>query len=187
MSCKHLSFGINFFASPKAQSAMIQRNPYWIVPIVCLLFLLTYGCGKQAPASFERPPAPVAVTTAIERDVPDYLDQIGKFVAREVVSIQPQVSGRIVKIHFTDGANVAAGQVLFTVDPRQFEAQLNVAQANLQEAKLPSTLPGVILLAWRASVIQGQSRGRTMMPRKTPSQLPRRRSNRTLQRWKHRG
>src|SRR6185312_10186289 len=53
----------------------------------------------------------------------------------EVVSIQPQVSGRIVKIHFTDGANVAAGQVLFTIDPRPFEAQLNVAQANLQEAR----------------------------------------------------
>src|SRR5436190_20889993 len=114
---------------------MIQRKPYRIVPIVFFLFLSMYGCGKQAPASFERPPAPVAVTTAIQRDVPDYLDQIGKFVAREVVSIQPQVSGRIVKIHFTDGANVAAGQVLFTVDPRPFEAQLNGGQANPQEAR----------------------------------------------------
>jgi multidrug efflux system membrane fusion protein len=108
---------------------------FFLFLVVTLLFCCLYGCGKQAPASFERPPAPVAVTPAIERDVTDYLDQIGKFVAREVVSIQPQVSGRIVKIHFTDGANVAAGQVLFTIDPRPYQAQLNVAEANLQEAK----------------------------------------------------
>jgi membrane fusion protein, multidrug efflux system len=108
---------------------------YRISSLVALLLFATYGCERQAPASFERPPAPVAVTAAVQRDVPDYLDQIGKFVAREVVSIQPQVSGRIVKIHFTDGANVAAGQVLFTIDPRPFQAQLNVAEANLQEAR----------------------------------------------------
>ena len=112
----------------------LERKPLVLVFSI-LAVLAFYACGKQAPASFERPPAPVTVTAALQRDVPDYLDQIGKFVAREVVSIQPQVSGRIVKIHFTDGANVAAGQVLFTIDPRPFEAQLNVAEANLQEAR----------------------------------------------------
>lgn len=99
-----------------------------------LLFFIA-GCDKKAPASFERPPAPVAVAAAVARDVPVYLDEIGKFVAREVVSIQPQVSGRITKIHFTDGADVQAGQVLFTVDPRPYEAQLNSAQANLAQAR----------------------------------------------------
>ena len=58
-----------------------------------------------------------------------YLDAIGKTVAREVVSIQPQVSGRITKIHFTDGANVRKGDLLFTIDTRPFEAALNQAQA----------------------------------------------------------
>ena len=58
-----------------------------------------------------------------------YLDAIGKTVAREVVSIQPQVSGRITKIHFTDGANVRKGDMLFTIDTRPFEAALSQAQA----------------------------------------------------------
>ena len=58
------------------------------------------------------------------QDVPTYLDAIGKTVAREVVSIQPQVSGRITKIHFTDGANVKKGDMLFTIDTRPFEANL---------------------------------------------------------------
>lgn len=85
--------------------------------------------------AFERPPAPVSVAAAITQDVPVYLNEIGKIVAREVVSVQPQVSGRITKIYFTDGADVKAGQVLFTIDPRPYQAQLNAAEANLAQAK----------------------------------------------------
>src|SRR5678815_1851543 len=59
------------------------------------------------------------------------MDALGKIVARETVAIQPQVSGRIITIHFTDGANVKRGQLLFTIDPRPFDASLKQAQANL--------------------------------------------------------
>src|SRR2546429_7106578 len=90
------------------------------------------GCtNKAAQQGFERPPAPVSVTEAVMQDVPNYIDAIGKTVAREVVSIQPQVSGRILKIHFTDGANVRKGDMLFTIDTRPFEANLRQAQANV--------------------------------------------------------
>ena len=77
----------------------------------------------------------MTVATAVTQDVPNYIDAIGKFVAREVVSIQPQVSGRITQIHFADGADVKVGQVLFTIDPRPFQAQLSMAEANLGQAK----------------------------------------------------
>jgi multidrug efflux system membrane fusion protein len=92
------------------------------------------GCRSKAQQSFERPPAPVEATEAISQDVPTYLDAIGKTVAREVVSIQPQVSGRITGIHFTDGANVTKGQLLFTIDPLPFEANVRQAQANLSRS-----------------------------------------------------
>lgn len=92
------------------------------------------GCSKNAAQQgFERPPAPVSVTAAVAEDVPTYLDAIGKTVAREVVTIQPQVSGRITKIHFTDGANVKKGEMLFTIDTRPFEANLAQAQANVSK------------------------------------------------------
>jgi len=92
------------------------------------------GCtNKAAQQGFERPPAPVTVTVAVMQDVPTYIDAIGKTVAREVVSIQPQVSGRIIKIHFTDGANVRKGELLFTIDTRPFEANLRQAQANVSK------------------------------------------------------
>jgi len=109
--------------------------------VFCRLFVLLFisglfavvslGCRSTAQQSFERPPAPVEIAPATSQDVPTYLDAIGKTVAREVVSIQPQVSGRITGIHFTDGANVKKGQLLFTIDTRPFEANLKQAQANL--------------------------------------------------------
>ncbi|HEY4425354.1 MAG TPA: efflux RND transporter periplasmic adaptor subunit [Pyrinomonadaceae bacterium] len=89
------------------------------------------GCVNKAQPSFDRPPAPVVVSTAVSQDVSNYMDALGKIVARETVAIQPQVSGRIEKIHFTDGANVRKGELLFTIDPRPFDANLKQAQANL--------------------------------------------------------
>ena len=109
------------------------RSPYWLVfALTTLTLVLFSGCAnKAAQQGFQRPPAPVTVTAAVMQDVPIYLDAIGKTVAREVVSIQPQVSGRITKIHFTDGANVKKGDMLFTIDTRPFEANLRQAQANV--------------------------------------------------------
>ena len=100
-----------------------------------LLLVLLAGCDRQVPASLERPPAPVSVVAAVTQDVPIYIDAVGKIVAREVVSIQPQVSGRITKIHFADGADVKAGDVLFTIDPRPYQAHLNQAEANVAQAQ----------------------------------------------------
>ena len=103
-----------------------------------LAFLAVLGaaaaCGRDPQNTFERPPAPVTAATAAARDVPVYIDAVGKVVAREVVSIQPQVSGRITKIHFTDGADVKVGDLLFTIDPRPYQAQLNQAEANLAQS-----------------------------------------------------
>jgi multidrug efflux system membrane fusion protein len=93
------------------------------------------GCAKKDPPPFERPPSPVVVTPAISKDVPSYLDEVGRTVAREVVSVQPEVSGRITEIHFTDGADLKKGDALFTVDPRPFQAQLDSAEANLAQSK----------------------------------------------------
>ncbi len=99
--------------------------------MACLSALALTGCESKANPAFDRPPAPVSVATAVERDVPVYLDEIGKCVAREVVSVQPQVSGRITEILFKDGADLKAGDPLFTIDPRPFEAERERVQASL--------------------------------------------------------
>ncbi|HKC25929.1 MAG TPA: efflux RND transporter periplasmic adaptor subunit [Thermoanaerobaculia bacterium] len=101
---------------------------------VLLLPLAAAGCAKKAPA-FQRPPAPVTVVSAASRDVPIYLDEVGKVVAREVVTVQPQVGGRILEIHFEDGADLKKGELLFTIDPEPYRAALASAEANVGRAK----------------------------------------------------
>jgi multidrug efflux system membrane fusion protein len=118
---------------------LIKRTRRWAKPARLGFVLLGAGllssCGKEPQTNVERPPAPVTVAKAVSQDVPVYIDAVGKMVAREVVSIQPQVSGRITKIHFTDGAELKTGDLLFTIDPRPFQAQLNQAEANLAQAE----------------------------------------------------
>src|SRR5437588_10822935 len=104
---------------------------YLFLLFAAIFVLNLAGCANKASQSFDRPPAPVQAAVAVAQDVPTYLDAIGKTVAREVVSVQPQVSGRITKIHFTDGANIKKGDLLFTLDTRPFEANLRLAQANV--------------------------------------------------------
>ncbi len=91
--------------------------------------------GKGPPQGFERPPASVTIAAAVARDVPVYLDEVGKTVAREVVTVQPQLTGRILELHFTDGAFVHKGDPLFTIDPRPFQAALDSAAATLAQKK----------------------------------------------------
>ncbi|HEY3226246.1 MAG TPA: efflux RND transporter periplasmic adaptor subunit, partial [Planctomycetota bacterium] len=100
-----------------------------------LLLGLLMGCSKPAAQAFAPPPSPVQASAAVGEDVPLYLDEIGRIVAREVVSIQPQVSGRITEIHFADGADVKAGDALFTIDPRPYQARLEAAEAGLAQTK----------------------------------------------------
>jgi multidrug efflux system membrane fusion protein len=111
-----------------AQSLSYRLQTLLAVGGLCITLA---GCVNKAQPNFERPPAPVVVSTAVSQNVSNYMDALGKIVAREVVSIQPQVSGRINQIHFADGANVKKGQLLFTIDPRPFDANLKQAQANL--------------------------------------------------------
>ncbi len=110
---------------------MLISNLIRTLILICLSVLIFTGCEKKAVPVFDRPPAPVEVATAVSRDVPVYFDQVGKCVAREVVSIQPQIPGAITQIHFTDGAEVKAEDLLFTIDPRPFQAELQRAEANL--------------------------------------------------------
>jgi multidrug efflux system membrane fusion protein len=110
---------------------------------LALIFAGLAACNKKPEANFERPPAPVTVARAIARDVPVYIDAVGKAVAREVVSVQPQVSGRITQIHFTDGANIKIGDLLFTIDPRPYQTQLDQAEANVAQAEAALSLAKV--------------------------------------------
>lgn len=95
------------------------------------------GCNRQkAQAAPQQPPPPlVTVAPAKSQNVPVYLDEIGKNGAFESVTVMPQVAGRITERKFDDGADLTKGQLLFVVDARPFQAQLDAAEAQLAQSK----------------------------------------------------
>lgn len=101
-----------------------------LVTVPCLAAL--WGCGSKGSASpRSQPPVPVTVAEAQERTMPLALRAVGHVEAIASVAIRPRVGGELQKVHFTEGQSVAAGQTLFTIDPRPYEAALREAQARL--------------------------------------------------------
>lgn len=93
----------------------------------------TAACSDRASGTQRAtpPPVPVVVADAVRRDVPLDISVIGTVQALTTVGVKSQVSGQVIKVHFTEGQDVKEGQLLFTIDPRPFEAALAQAQANV--------------------------------------------------------
>jgi multidrug efflux system membrane fusion protein len=83
---------------------------------------------------------PVTVTAAVTEDMPVVKNTIGTVMANSTVSVTARVQGQLTKAYFTEGQMVKAGDLLFQIDPRPFEAALTQATGQLQkdEAALAS-------------------------------------------------
>ena len=110
---------------------MPPPTPGFRLACASLLCAALAGCGKEAP---KLPPAPLEVTTiTIEpRDVPVTAEYIAQTQSSQAVNIQARVSGFLDKRVYTEGAVVKAGQVLFRMDPKPFQAQVDAAAAAMQ-------------------------------------------------------
>jgi multidrug efflux system membrane fusion protein len=142
---KTLNYGASHSPTkPQAKPARVraQKIPRWAYLLfVILAAFVTYRILQHRAAELKtaQPPThPVLVAKAIAKDVPLYLDEIGTCAAYETVQVQAQVSGKIITRHFQDGSDVKKGDLLFTIDPRPFQAVLNQAkaQAALDEVTL---------------------------------------------------
>lgn len=105
---------------------------------------LAAGCkpAESEKAAAPHMATPVVAVAAIAKSVPVYVDEIGKTVAREAVTIQPQVGGAIMQIHFQDGAQLKKGDLLFTIDPRPYEAALKQTEAAKAQAEADALWAG---------------------------------------------
>jgi multidrug efflux system membrane fusion protein len=101
-------------------------RPYWSV---CGLALIAAGCSARQAAV--PPKVPVSVARAELREVPYELTATGTVEPMQTVQVSAQVGGILQHVHFAEGDEVEAGQVLFEIDPRPYQAQLQQAQANL--------------------------------------------------------
>ena len=132
--------------SKNTSSRSVPRWAYIVFAVLAVLFLWrAYLQKKNAAAAAQPPPRPVAVAKVMTKDVPLYLDEIGTCAAYETVQVQAQVSGKIVARHFQDGADVKQGGLLFSIDPRPYQAALDQAQGQLGQAKSKLVLDQITL------------------------------------------
>ncbi len=111
---------------------MVTRKGLMGIGMAAILASGLCGCLREKPAETqERPPAAVQTALAIQTNVPRVLLAFGRIAAAENVDIIPQVTGKLLEAHFKDGARVKAGDKLFTIDPREFKAALDKAEATL--------------------------------------------------------
>ena len=138
--------------APAAAPPPATRRRRTLAVVIALVVIAAIAAGAyaiwhaRAPAAGAPPPgagrrgfdpnakpAPVAVATAKTSDFNIYLTALGTVTPRATVTVRSRVDGQLLRVQFTEGETVKAGQLLAQIDPRSFEVL--VAQANGQLAK----------------------------------------------------
>lgn len=111
-----------------------MRLSFLAVPTTALLLVLLSGCEPSASQAAPPPPE-VRVTLPEQKQIQDWDEYTGRFAAEQSVEIQARVSGYLQAVHFEDGQNVKTGDLLFTIDPRPYQAAVDQAQAEVEQAR----------------------------------------------------
>lgn len=120
-----------------------KKKTGWIkiAVVVVIIAVAAYGIKMYIDSKSEQPVTqaaePVVVVSAVEKadlsSVPS--EYVGRVEAIQTVQVKPQISGEIAKVCFKEGSIVKAGQLLFQIDPAQYEATVALRKAELQQAK----------------------------------------------------
>jgi multidrug efflux system membrane fusion protein len=111
-----------------------------LLAVLTGLVLVAAGCQRSASRVAPAEPPVLPVSKPIQREVTNFIDFTGRTSAVAAVDIRPRVTGYLLqtKNPFKEGAEVKKGELLFEIDPRPYQAQLNQAenQVSLYEAQL---------------------------------------------------
>jgi multidrug efflux system membrane fusion protein len=107
-----------------------------IVPITLFLLLLAAaGCTRTAAQPAAPPPPKVTVAAVLVKDVTEWDEFTGRLEAVNTVAVRPRVSGYVSGVRFHEGALVNRGDLLFQIDPRPFQAEVDRLKAELTRAR----------------------------------------------------
>lgn len=119
----------------------MRRIPFFLLGSAAVLLTLGgyFFFGSEVPSNDQirqtgspaASPVPVVVATARKQPVPVTIRAVGSAQAHATVSIESRVDGELMQVHFEDGQTIKQGDLLYTIDPRQFQAQLDQANAGL--------------------------------------------------------
>jgi multidrug efflux system membrane fusion protein len=100
------------------------------------LALSVTACGHGADQAPPKPPVPVTVGLAALEPAPLQVNAPGTVDSKNTVDVRARVGGEILQVHFHEGDEVQQGQLLFSIDPRPFQAALGEAQGRLQRDRV---------------------------------------------------
>lgn len=111
----------------------LTRSSVLVLPVLAVIAL--EGCGEGRSAVPSAPPLPpVSVAAVIEKRVNDWDEFTGRLEAIDTVEVRPRVSGYIERVAFREGSEVDRGDLLFEIDARPFQTELNRVEAELARA-----------------------------------------------------
>src|SRR5438552_5372977 len=113
----------SFTSESAAMNLPTKRFSAWVLMSGVWLGTFT-GCRRGATQGAPTDTPVIPVSKPAEREVTDFVDYTGRTNSKNSVIIVARATGYLVKIPFKEGANVKAGDVLFDVDPRPYQAQL---------------------------------------------------------------
>src|SRR6266481_2880312 len=119
--------------SPSWPGRHLTLNAQLMAMAVFSINLLSTGCGKHASQTAPPPPV-VSVVQPIAREVIEWDEYIGRLESPETVEIRARVNGYLDKVHFKEGKEVKKGDLLFTIDPRPYQAEYDRADADHQRS-----------------------------------------------------
>jgi RND family efflux transporter MFP subunit len=111
-----------------------MRNLLLVVTIVTAA-ALTAGCSKKESAASAPPPATVTVARPVAKHLVEWDEFTGRLAAVADVEVRARVSGYLQSTHFQEGSEVKQGDLLFVIDPRRYQADLERADAEVARAR----------------------------------------------------
>lgn len=112
-----------------------QNKNRWLLFFFLLLLIFCEACENKSVSAATPPPPTVQVTEVAQHDVPVYHEWISTLDGYINATIQPQVSGYLIRQNYREGELVRKNDVLFKIDPRPFQAVLDQAKAQLAQAE----------------------------------------------------
>ena len=103
--------------------------------VAVMLGAIVTGCGDASRAAAPPPPPLVKVEPVVEQDVPISAEWVGTLVGYVTAQIRARVAGHLISQNYTEGSVIKAGDLMFQVDPRPYQAALEQAEANLLQAE----------------------------------------------------
>src|SRR6266478_6137944 len=117
---------------PNSQAS--QRIWLLIFPLLASVMLLAGGCARAVKANTQQKPTPVEVAAVLCRDLDESDEFTGRLEAVNTVELRPRVSGYLETVNFKEGAIVRKGDLLFRIDPRPFQAEVDRLKGELGQA-----------------------------------------------------